>query len=362
MADMGQLEILGSELELRYPRPSVDIDYVALLTSAQLRKVDVKGSLITLEDPMVYTSKVKTGEKLYDVLNGLKVSDVYMNLINPNADTSEVRVAQKLAAVLGNLGVEGVGLDILNPDVDTDVDWALMKLREHLGTLGLTGVDVEMTEGDYIPDLDNVRESMFTIINGLRIPNTAIEFTGLLPQVSDEELEQLITELSALISGSGVKLTISDLGVAFEEFAEGSTAGMDEFLEAQAKLLEIETEIDGITSSITEMNEAWGKGLMGAQEYADGVLNQLDDLIPKLNMRLQGMGDNLTAALVGPLGTALEATGVHLKSLEEMIGESVDEGIANMEGLKNEAVELMTKLAETGTLMDTEWSRHRRFR
>jgi hypothetical protein len=53
----------------------------------------------------------------------------------------------------------------------------------------------------------------------------------------------------------------------------------------------------------------------------------------------------------------LEATGVHLKSLEEMIEESVDEGIANMEGLKNEAVELMTKLAETGTLMDTEWSR-----
>src|SRR5690606_30520047 len=40
-----------------------------------------------------------------------------------------------------------------------------------------------------------------------------------------------------------------------------------------------------------------------------------------------------------------------------MIQESVDEGIANMEGLKNEAVELMTKLAETGTLMDTEWSR-----
>jgi len=356
-ADMGQLEILGSELVLRYARPSVDIDYVALMTSALLRKVDVNGSVITLEDPIVYTSKVKTGEKLYDVLNGLKVSDVYINLINPDADTSEVRVAQKLATILDNLGVEGVRLDILNPDVDTDVDWALMKLREHLGTLGLTGVDVEMTEGDYIPDLDNVRESMFTIINGLKIPNTAIEFTGLLPQVSDEELEQLMTELSALIGGSGVKLTISDLGIAFGEFTEGSTAGMDKFFEAQAKLLNVETEIDGITSSITEMNEAWGKGLIETQAYADGVLSQLDELIPKLNERLQGMGDNLMAALVGPLGTALEATGVHLKSLEDMIGESVDEGIANMEGLKNQAVELMTKLAESGTLMDTEWSR-----
>src|SRR5690606_11919602 len=37
MADMGELEILGPELELRYPRPSVDSDYVALMTSAQLR-------------------------------------------------------------------------------------------------------------------------------------------------------------------------------------------------------------------------------------------------------------------------------------------------------------------------------------
>ena len=357
MADMGELEILGSELELKYPRPSVDTDYVALMTSAQLREVDVKGSVITLEEPKPHTSKVIVGEKLYDVLNGLQVSDVYMELINPNPDTSKSRVAQKLATVLDKLGVEGVELDILNPGVETDVDWALMKLREHLGTLGLTGVDVELTEGDYIPDLDNVRESMFTVINGLRIPNTAIEFTGLQPEVTDEELEKLMTELSALISGSGVKLSISDLGVAFEEFAEGSTAGMDEFLEAQAKLLEIETEIDGITSSITKMNEAWGKGLMGAQEYAEGVLNQLDELIPKLNKRLQVIGDNLTAALVGPLGTALEATGVHLKSLEEMIQESVDEGIANLEGLQNELVELMTKYAETGTLMDTEWSR-----
>lgn len=357
MADMGELEILGPELELRYPRPSVDSDYVTLMTSVQLRKVDVKGSLITLEEPQVYTSKVKVGKKLYDVLKGLEVSDVYINLINPDADTSKTRVAQKLATILDKLGVEGVELDILNPDVDTDVDWALKKLREHLGTLGLTGVDVEIIEGDYIPDLDNVRESMFTVINGLRIPNTAIEFTGLLPKVTDEELEKLMAELSALISGSGVKLSISDLGVAFEEFAEGSTAGMDEFLEAQAKLLEIETEIDGITSSITKMNEAWGKGLMGAQEYAEGVLDQLDELIPKLNKRLQIIGDNLTEALVGPLGTALEATGVHLKSLEELIQESVDEGIANIEGLKNEAVELMTKLAETGTLMDTEWSR-----
>jgi hypothetical protein len=62
-------------------------------------------------------------------------------------------------------------------------------------------------------------------------------------------------------------------------------------------------------------------------------------------------------ALVGPLGTALEATGVHLKSLEELIQESIDEGIANLEGLQNELTELMTKYVETGTLMDTEWSR-----
>jgi hypothetical protein len=253
--------------------------------------------------------------------------------------------------------VEGVELDILNPGAKTDVDWVLKKLREHLGTLGLTGVDVELTEGDYIPDLDNVRESMFTVINGLRIPNTAIEFTDLQPEVTDEELEKLMAELYALISGSGVKLTISDLGVAFEEFAEGSTAGMDEFLEARAKLLEIETEIDDITSSITKMNEAWGKGLMGAQEYAEGVLDQLDELIPKLNLRLQVIGDNLTEALVGPLGTALEATGVHLKTIEELIEKTVDEGIANLEGLQNELIELMTKYIETGTLMDTEWSR-----
>src|SRR5690606_19851153 len=209
----------------------------------------------------------------------------------------------------------------------------------------------------YIPDLDNVRESMFTVINGLRIPNTAIEFTELQPEVTDEELEKLMAELYALISGSGVKLSISDLGISFGEFAEGSTAGMDEFLGARTKLQEIETEIDGVTSSITEMNEAWGKGLIGAQEYAEGVLSQLDELIPKLNLRLQGIGDNLTAALVGPLGTALEATGVHLKSLEEMIQESVDEGIANFEGLKNEVVKLMTKLAETGTLTEAEWSK-----
>ena len=64
MANMGQLEILGSELELRYPRPSVDTDYVALMTSAQLREVDVKGSLITLEEPEVYTSKISRREAL----------------------------------------------------------------------------------------------------------------------------------------------------------------------------------------------------------------------------------------------------------------------------------------------------------
>ena len=212
------------------------------------------------------------------MLNGLQVSDVYMEFINPDADTSKTRVAQKLAAVLDKLGVEGVELDILNPGAKTDVDWVLKKLREHLGTLGLTGVDVELTEGDYIPDLDNVRESMFTVINGLKIPNTAIEFTELQPEVTDEELEKLMTKLYALISGSGVKLSISDLGVAFEEFAEGSTAGMDEFLEARTKLQEIETEIDGVTSSITEMNEAWGKGY-GAKSTR-GCIDQLDELIP----------------------------------------------------------------------------------
>ena len=299
----------------------------------------------------------KVGENLYDVLNGLEVSDVYINLINPDAGTSKTRVAEKLATILDKLEVEGVELDILNPGAKTDVDWVLMKLREHLGTLGLTGVDVELTEGDYIPDLDNVRESMFTVINGLRIPNTAIEFTGLKPQVTDEELEKLATELSTLINGSGVKLSISDLGISFGEFAEGSTAGMDEFLGARTKLQEIETEIDGVTSSITEMNAAWGKGLTGAQEYAEGVVEKLDELIPKLNLRLKVIGDNLIAALAGPLGTALEATGVHLKTVEELIEKSVDEGIANFEGLKNQLSELMTKLAKTGTLTEAEWSK-----
>jgi hypothetical protein len=132
---------------------------------------------------------------------------------------------------------------------------------------------------------------------------------------------------------------------------------MDEFLGARTKLQEIETEIDGVTSSITDMNAAWGKGLTGAEEYAEGVVEKLDELIPKLNLRLQVIGDNLIAALVGPLGTALEATGVHLKSVEELIEKSVDEGIANFEGLKNQVVELMTKLAETGTLTEAEWSK-----
>ena len=192
---------------------------------------------------------------------------------------------------------------------------------------------------------NEIRDKLFTLINGMPIPNVALNLTDMDLNIPEEELESVVEEINAKFR----TITLPEIATGYKAFLDTITDGMEEFNVAHKAFDDLTEKINATNKEIDNLGVAWSRGLVETEEFIPKFNALLDTLNEDLKTRLDVAQENIMTALAGSFGDALMQAGVDLPEFVTTLSEAVNQGKAKVDEMTARLKELNQIILDGGT-------------
>ena len=192
---------------------------------------------------------------------------------------------------------------------------------------------------------NQVRDKLFTLINGMPIPNVALNLTDMDLTIPEGELESVVEEINAKFR----TITLPEIATGYKAFLDTITDGMEEFNVAHKAFDDLTEKINATNKEIDNLGVAWSRGLVETEEFIPKFNALLDTLNKDLKTRLDVAQENIMTALAGSFGDALMQAGVDLPEFVTTLSDAVNQGKAKVDEMTARLKELNQIILDGGT-------------
>ncbi|HQE50548.1 MAG TPA: hypothetical protein PKV93_14495, partial [Fervidobacterium sp.] len=231
--------------------------------------------------------------------------------------------------------IQDIALKAVNPDV------SLINKFAKLDELMLYVENPSIQEATP----NEIRDKLFTLINGTPIPNAVLNLTDMDLDIPEEELDSVVEEINAKLR----TITLPDIATGYKAFLDTITDGMEEFNAAHEAFDDLTEKINATNKEIDNLGVAWSRGLIATEEFIPKFNTLLDTLNEDLKTRLDVAQENIMTALAGSFGDALMQAGVDLPEFVTTLSEAVNQGKAKVDEMTARLKELNQIILEGGT-------------
>lgn len=230
--------------------------------------------------------------------------------------------------------IQDIAVEVVDPDV------SLINKFARLDGLMLYAVNPSV-----ITPPNQVRDKLFTLINGMPIPNVALNLTDMDLTIPEEELNSVVEEINAKFR----TITLPDIATGYKLFLDTITDGMEEFNVAHEAFDDLTEKINATNKEIDNLGAAWSRGLVETAEFIPQFNALLDTLNNDLKTRLDVAQENIMTALAGSFGDALMQAGVDLPEFVTTLSEAVNQGKTKVDEMTARLKELNQIILDGGT-------------
>src|SRR5690606_13886243 len=100
---------------------------------------------------------------------------------------------------------------------------------------------------------NEIRDKLFTLINGTPIPNAVLDLTDMDLTIPEEELDSVVEEINAKFR----TITLPDIATGYKAFLDTITDGMEEFNTAHKAFDDLTEKINTTNKEIDNLGVAW---------------------------------------------------------------------------------------------------------
>jgi len=244
--------------------------------------------------------------------------------------------------------IQDIAVKVVNPDV------SLINKFAKLDELMLYVENPSIQEATP----NEIRDKLFTLINGTPIPNAVLNLTDMDLDFPEEELDSVVEEINAKFR----TITLPDIATGYKALVDTIVDGMDEFNVAHEAFDNLTEKINSTNKEIDNLSLAWSRGLVETAEFIPQFNALLDTFNSDLKDRLDVAQENIMTALGGSFGDALTQAGVDLPEFVTTLSEAVDQGKTKVDEMTARLKELNQIILDGGTWTKEqaeEWARLR---
>lgn len=192
---------------------------------------------------------------------------------------------------------------------------------------------------------NEIRDKLFTLINGTPIPNVVLDLTDTDLKIPEEELDSVVEDINAKFR----TITLPDIATGYKAFLDIITDGMEEFNTAHEAFDDLTEKVKTTNEEIDNLGAAWARGLAATEEFIPKFNALLDTLNEDLKTRLDVAQENIMTALAGSFGDALAQAGVDLPAFVTTLSEAVNQGKTKVDETTAKLKELNQIILDGGT-------------
>lgn len=230
--------------------------------------------------------------------------------------------------------IQDIAVEVVDPDVSLINKFAR-----------LDGLMLYAENPSVMTPPNQVRDKLFTLINGMPIPNVALNLTDMDLTIPDDEIDGVIEELNAKFR----TITLPDIATGYKAFLDTITDGMEEFNVAHKAFDDLTEKVNSTNKEIDNLGVAWSRGLVETADFIPQFNALLDTLNSDLKDRLDVAQENIMTALVGSFGDALIEAGVYLPEFVTTLSDAVNQGKTKVDEMTAQLKELNQIILDGGT-------------